>query len=211
MKNFLIYILILLSNTLYGQCVGNQTVPGPTLNPPPPVNGYLPGTVVTVCYTMVGWPGLNVQTNYLEGFVIDLGPGWTNLTPGTPPINCQGGGGNWLWLITTTSVFTGITVGPGWFFNSQQGCSPCNNALSGDDWGDFGSCTWSFCFSVTVVNSCMSSPGDLLIQVTAGSDGTWGSWNNNGVPVNPCPPTPFTIYNGQINTNLPNISSISHN
>lgn len=38
MKKFLIYILILLSNTLYGQCVGNQTF---TLNPPLPAGGYL--------------------------------------------------------------------------------------------------------------------------------------------------------------------------
>ena len=77
------------------QCVGTQTF---TLTPPPPPGGYLPGTVVNVCYTMNGWNGTNVQSNWLEGFDINLGPGWTGLTPGAPPANCNGGGGQWLWM-----------------------------------------------------------------------------------------------------------------
>lgn len=203
MKKFLIFILLLINSFTYGQCVGTQTF---TLNPPPPAGGYLPGTAVTVCYTMNNWPGLNFNTNWLEGFDINLGPGWTNLTPMGAPANCGGPstGGNWLWLNTSTSVSTGITIGPGWFFNSQQGCFICNNAIAGDDWGDYGNCVWNFCFQVTVANVC--TPQNLLIQVTAGADGTWGSWTSNS-----CPTTPFTIYNGVINTTLPAITNINHN
>lgn len=202
MRIFFILFFSLLFNIALSQCVGTQSF---TLNPTPPAGGYLPGTTVNVCYTMQGWNGTNIQSNWLEGFDINLGPGWTGLTPGAPPINCQGGGGNWLWLNSTTSASTGITVGPGWFFNSQVGCSPCNNSIAGDDWGDSGSCTWTFCFSITVSQSCV--PQNLLIQVTAGADGTWGNW-----ALNACPQIPLNIYNGSSNIQpfLP-IGPISHN
>jgi hypothetical protein len=198
MKRFLVVILILISNFIYGQCVGNQTF---TLNPPPPAGGYTPGTVVTVCYTMNGWPGLNVGSNWLEGFDINLGSGWTNLQQMAAPANCGGGSGQWVW------VFNNLTpngaVGPGWFFDS--GINGPLNGIPSDDWGDEGTtCVWSFCFQVTVANSC--TPQSLLIQVTAGADGTWGNWINNS-----CPTVPFPIYNGVINTTLPNITNISHN
>jgi hypothetical protein len=202
MRSFLAFLFVVLCNLSIAQCVGNQSF---TLNPAPPIGGYSPGTVVNVCYTMQNWNGTNVQSNWLEGFDINLGSGWTGLTPGAPPINCQGGGGNWLWLNSTTSASTGITVGPGWFFNSQQGCAPCNNTLAGDDWGDSGSCTWTFCFSVTVAQGC--TPQNLLIQVTTGADGTWGSWGNNA-----CPTVPLNIYNGSSNAqNLPPLCPIFHN
>ena len=197
MKKILLYILFLISNTLYGQCVGNQTF---TLNPVPPVAGYTPGTVVNVCYTMAGWPGLNVGSNWLEGFDINLGPGWTNLQQSAAPNNCQGGGGNWVWMLNNFTP-SGL-VGPGWFFDSGIS-GPLNNNPA-DDWGDSGSCTWSLCFTVTVANVC--TPQNLSIQVTAGADGDWGNWINNS-----CPTTPFTIYNGVINTTLPNITNINHN
>lgn len=195
---FLICLLLAFSPALVkAQCVGNQTF---TLNPSPPVTGYIPGTVVTVCYTMTGWPGLNVGSNWLEGFDINLGPGWTNLQQISPPINCQGGGGNWIWMLNNFTP-SGL-VGPGWFFDS--GISGPLNNIPADDWGDSGSCTWSFCFNITVSNVC--TPQNLLIQVTAGADGDWGNWINNS-----CPLVPFTIYNGNINVTLPGPLIISHN
>ena len=197
MKKLLLYLLLLLSIETSAQCVGNQTF---TLNPAPPAGGYLPGTNVTVCYTMTGWPGLNVGSNWLEGFDINLGPGWTNLQQIAAPVNCQGGGGNWVWMLNNFTP-SGL-VGPGWFFDSGIS-GPLNNNPS-DDWGDSGSCTWQFCFNVKVANVCTQQ--NLLIQVTAGADGDWGNWTNNT-----CPTTPFTIYNGVINTTLPSISNISHN
>ena len=181
----------------YGQCAGAQTF---TLTPPPPANGYTPGTLVQVCYTMTGWPGLNVGSNWLEGFDINLGPGWTNLQQMNAPANCNGGSGNWVWVVNNNTP-SGV-VGPGWFFDS--GINGPLNGNPSDDWGDQGNCTWSFCFKVKVANVC--TPQSLLIQVTAGADGDWGSWTNNT-----CPTTPFTIYNGSINPSLPSLSNISHN
>ena len=197
-----IWILLLATWLEAGaQCAGTQSF---SLTPAPPAGGYSPGTTVTVCYSMQNWNGTLVQSNWLEGFSITLGPGWTGLTPSSPPTNCSGNG-NWLWLLTSTSASTGLTVGPGWFFNSQQGCSPCNNSQAGDDWGDFGtSCNWTFCFTVTVSNSC--SPQNLLIQVTAGADGSWGSWSQAA-----CPIAPFQVYNGNSNPQLPSLGTISHN
>lgn len=193
-----IFIILLFVTILAkGQCTGNQTF---TLNPPPPAGGYTPGTTVTACYTMTGWPGLNVGSNWLEGFDINLGTGWTNLTPQNSPQNCQGGGGQWVWLgnnLTPVGV-----VGPGWFFDS--GISGPLNGNAADDWGDQGSCSWSFCFQVTVANSC--TPLSLLLQVTAGADGTWGNWTTNA-----CPTTPFTLYNGNSNIIPIGVLSISHN
>jgi len=193
----ILFVLLLSPLNGYGQCAGAQTF---TLNPPPPATGYTPGTQVQVCYTMNGWPGLNVGSNWLEGFDINLGAGWTNLVHFGPPNNCQGGAGQWVWVVNNFTP-SGL-IGPGWFFDS--GISGPLNGNPADDWGDQGSCLWNFCFQVTVANVC--TPQNLLIQVTAGADGDWGNWVNGA-----CPTIPFIIYNGQINTTLPGISQISHN
>ncbi len=198
MRNiFFLISFLFISFESFSQCAGVQSY---TLNPVPPSNGYLPGTVVSVCYTMNGWPGLNVGSNWLEGFDINLGPGWTNLVHFGPPNNCQGGAGQWVWVVNNFTP-SGL-VGPGWFFDS--GISGPLNGNPSDDWGDQGSCLWTFCFQVTVANVC--SPQNLLIQVTAGGDGDWGNWINPA-----CPTTPFTIYNGSINAQLPGSFVISHN
>ena len=140
----------------------------------------------------------------LEGFDLNLGPGWTNLTPTTPPANCggAGSGGQWIWLTTTTSTTLPITtVGPGYFFDLN------NNGVAGDDFGDnnVGGCSWSFCFTVTVANNC--TPQNLLIQVTTGSDGVWGSYTSTECDIT----TPVTVYNGTSNPTLPTIGLINHN
>jgi hypothetical protein len=192
----LIYLLfILLPYSGFSQCNGAQSF---TLSPTPPAGGYTPGTVVTVCYTMTGYTMTN--SNWLEGFDLTLGPGWTGFSPVSAPANCGGNatGGQWVWVTTTTSSATGTIAGPGYFFDLNSDGNP------GNDFGDQGNCTWSFCFSVTVVNIC--SPQNLLIQVTAGGDGTWGSWTNNS-----CTLTPFTIYNGLSSVALPTLGLINHN
>ena len=204
MKFLKTLFFIFLINFFYSQsCHGIQSF---TLNPPPPTAGYSPGTVVTVCYTMDGWNfNTAVSPEWLEGFSITLGPGWSNLTPGTPPADCfVTTSGHWIWSLTTTSTNSGLVTGPGWFYEYGAPATWNNNA--GDDWGDFGDqCIWTFCFDVTVINSC--NPLDLTIQVTAGGDGNWGSFTNIT-----CVPTPFNIYNGNINPNpLPPLGPINHN
>jgi len=200
MKVLLTLLGFILSLHINAQCAGQQSF---TLNPQPTNGTYSPGTVVTVCYTMSGWNGTGFGSNWLEGFSIDLGSAWTNLTPLNPPANCNGGNGQWLWVQSTISSSTGIAAGPGFFFETSQG-GPINGN-PGDDWGDFGTnCNWSFCFQVTVTQQC--NPQSLLIQVTAGADGTWGSWINNS-----CPLVPFTIFNGTTNATPVTTSQISHN
>jgi hypothetical protein len=200
LKNLFVLVVVTLlffTKSSFSQCAGAEFG---TLNPPPPAAGYTPGTIVTVCYTMDGWPGLNVGSNWLEGFDINLGSGWTNLVHFGPPGNCQGGGGQWVWVVNNFTL-SGL-IGPGWFFDS--GINGPLNGNPADDWGDSGSCLWTFCFQVTVANVCASQ--NLLIQVTAGGDGDWGNWINGA-----CPTNPYTIYNGSINNQLPGAFSISHN
>lgn len=195
----LVTIAISISNNLFAQCAGQQSF---TLNPQPTNNTYSPGTVVTVCYTMTGWNGTGFGSNWLEGFDINLGPGWTSVIPSAAPINCSNAG-QWIWVANTvTSSSTGITVGPGWFYEGPAGPVDGN---PGNDWGDFGTnCSWSFCFQLIATQQC--TPQNLLIQITAGADGTWGSWGING-----CPTVPFNIFNGTINGSTVLTSPISHN
>ncbi len=158
----------------------------------PTMDQYPGGTQIQVCYYMSGWNGTPNGTNWLEGFEISLSPGLSNLTPTIPPENCPESldGGNWIWVPgNITSANTGIQAGPGWFYETSLG-GPVDNQ-PGNDWGDFGiNCDWNFCFNVTVIDTCISM--DLSASVTAGADGTWGSWVNNT-----CGLVPFNIPIGE--------------
>lgn len=161
--------------------------PGPTtytLNPQP-VNGqYSTGTVVTLCYTMTGFNGCGTA-EWFEGFDLNLGPGWTNISPVTAPADCggaAGGGQGWIWLVTNNTAVG--PVGPGYFYEGPTG--PIDGNPS-NDWGDSGNCTWSFCVNLTVANS--PAAGSLSVSVSAASDGYWGSWGGNGCDY----ATPITV------------------
>jgi hypothetical protein len=154
MKNLILFITSLLIFTFsFGQCNGTQSF---TMTPSAPAGGYLPGTVVNVSYTMNGYP--QTGSNWVEGFSLSLGSGWTNLTPTTPPANCGGGGGQWIWM-NSNSTPAG-TVGPGYFFDLNMDGLPSN------DFGDGGNCSWTFNFSVTVSSLC--SQQSLLMEVSVG-------------------------------------------
>ena len=194
----LLSLLIIVSNT-YSQCNGTVTS---TLSPLPVGGQYLPGQVVTMCFTINSYT--QTGSNWFEGFDLNIGPGWSSVTPSTPPANCggAGSGGQWIWANTTTSTTLPITtVGPGYFFDLNS------NGNAGDDFGDnnVGGCVWTFCVTLTVANTC--SPLNLLIQVTPGSDGVWGSFTStscDGV-------TPTTVFNGTINATPITVGPISHN
>jgi hypothetical protein len=197
MKLFQIILFSILTYWGYSQCNGTQSF---TLTPPPTAGTYLPGQVVTMCYTMNGYT--QAGTNWIEGFDLTLGPGWASVTPQTTPANCGGNsnGGQWIWRTSITSTTTPITtVGPGYFFDLTIDSNP------GNDFGDSGSCIWTFCVTLTVANTCTSQ--SLLLQVTAGPDGLWGSYNSNSCDN----VTPFTIFNGTINTTTPILGNIIHN
>lgn len=180
-----------------GQCNGAQSF---TLTPLPVGNTYNPGQVVTMCYTMVGYS--QAGTNWIEGFDLNLGPGWSSVVPQTPPANCGGNatGGQWVWKTSVTSTAAPVQiVGPGYFFDLSVDGNP------GNDFGDAGNCTWTFCVTLTVANVC--TPQNLLIQVTAGPDGLWGSYISNSCDF----VTPFNVFNGTINVTLPIVGPINHN
>lgn len=195
----LIIILTVFYSTCYSQCVGTQSF---TLTPQP-VNGtYNPGQVVTLCYTLSSFT--QTSSNWFEGFDLNLGPGWASVTPQTSPANCQGNssGGQWLWMTSVTSNATPVTtVGPGYFFDLITDGNP------GNDFGDnnTSNCSWTFCVTLTVANVC--TPQSLLIQVTAGSDGVWGSYNSTACDGL----SPNTIFNGTINVTPFTLGSILHN
>lgn len=199
MKKVLLFLSLILNIKIYSQCAGSQTF---TLTPPPVNNTYNSGQVVTLCYTLNSFT--QTSSNWFEGFDLNLGPGWASVTPQTPPANCGGNstGGQWLWATSVTSDATPIvTIGPGYFFDRNS------DGDSGNDYGDSNSsnCSWSFCVTLTVANSC--TPQNLQIQVTAGPDGLWGSYNSTSCDV----VTPNTIFNGTINVTPINLGTISHN
>jgi len=199
LKNLTFLILLLISVKTNAQCTGSTSF---NLTPLPPPGGYTPGTMVTVCFTMNGYT--QTGSNWFEGFDINLGPGWTGLTPISAPANCGGNstGGQWIWMNSVTSVATPVvTVGPGYFFDLN------NDGNAGNDFGDnnTSSCSWTMCFRVTVANSCL--PQNLLIQVTPGSDGVWGSYTSTACDVT----TPINVYNGNSNPTPITIGPISHN
>jgi gliding motility-associated-like protein len=147
---------------------------------------------------MNGWPGLSVGANWLEGFSITAGPGWNAPQPVSAPADCNGGTTTgWLWMNSVTSTSTGQTAGPGYFYEGPTGPQDNN---PGNDWGDQGNCSWTMCFSVTTKQSCL--PLNLNLSVTAGADGTWGSWSNAS-----CPTTPYSVYTGTLNVPIVTVAS----
>jgi gliding motility-associated-like protein len=179
MKKLLAILLVLLNFCSYSQqdCMGTESY---NVNPLPQNGGYAPGTTVEYCITFNNWnttPG----TNWLEGFDMTLGSGWdlSTLTPTQYPPNAggAGSGGQWLWVPNqfngnpASAGGAGNQFGPGFFFDLNT------NGLSTDDWGDFGTGPWNFCFEVTVGNT----PGaSLSLQVAPVSDGFAGSWGQAG-------------------------------
>ena len=198
-KNLFLSFFILINYFVYSQCNGVQSF---TLTPPPVNNTYLPGQTVIMCFTMNGYT--QTGSNWIEGFDLTLGPGWSSVTPQTAPANCGGNGtgGQWVWMTSVTSTTTPVvTVGPGYFFDLTIDGNP------GNDFGDNNgsNCTWTFCVTLVVSSTCTTQ--SLLLQVTPGSDGLWGSYTSS-VCDNA---TPFTVFNGTINPVLPTLGNISHN
>ena len=156
-----------------------------------PPGPYQPGNVVTVNYTLGDFTGINI--NWIHAFQINLGVGWTNLTPITTPGNPGGSTGNWVWDLQHT--FTGgYNFGPGWRFNNTGNV----------DWGTSSSGPFIMSFQVTVGPTCTAD--DLSVSMEVFDDCTTGGWANGNCCVDP----PFQIYNGVVSPDLTNTSSIYH-
>ncbi len=112
MKKILVFLLTVLSINLYPQCSGDITF---TLDPNPAIDfTYPPNTDVELCVTMTNWNGNAEGSNWLEGFGLTLGAGWSNVVPLTPPNDAENdASGTWIWMNTVTSDVTGLVAGPG--------------------------------------------------------------------------------------------------
>ena len=188
MGKLLTILCLFFSLTVSSQCISNQSF---TTTPPGP---YQPGDVVTVNYTLGTFTGINI--NWIHALQINLGVGWTNLTPTGTPANPGGSIGNWQWDLQHTYP-GGLNFGPGWrFINTDPFGNP--------DWGTSSSGPFIMSFQVTVGPTC--TPDDLSISMEVFDDCTTGGWANGNCCVDP----PFQIYNGVVLPDLINTSSIYH-
>jgi hypothetical protein len=185
MKRLLTILLLVFSFTSYSQCVSNQSY---TLIPVAP---YQPGDVVTVTYTLGTFSGINI--NWIHAFQINLGAGWTNLTPITSPGNPFGSTGNWLWDLQNTYP-GGFNFGPGWRF--------VNSGTAG--WGTSSSGPFTMSFQVTVGPTC--TPDNLNISMEVFDDCTTGGWANGNCCIDPA----YNIYNGVVQIPPIITSNINH-
>lgn len=181
MKKILLAVLVLFSlfseKAIAQPCVGSETL---TSSPPPSANGtYYPGTVVTFCYTVTDYA--QSVADWFCGAVPTLGPGWdlNTLTPVSAPASCDGQG-VWGWYTSCTGTASGLTFGPGFYYDSPAGStSGTLDGIPGNNFGD--NCqtyTWTFCFSV-MVDANAPNGADVSVTMSAYSDYTVGSWGND--------------------------------
>ena len=187
MKRLLFILFILFSLNANSQCISNQSF---TITP---VGPYTPGQVVTINYTLGNFTGIFI--NWIHAFEINLGLGWTNLTPITTPLNPAGSAGNWVWDLQHTFV-GGLNFGPGWRFNNTGNV----------DWGTSSIGPFTMSFEVTVGQTC--TPDNLNISMLVIDDCTTGGWTGGGGAC--CTDPSFNIYNGVVQIALPTTPPISH-
>ncbi len=170
---------------------------------PLPVNGvYNAGQSVNFCYRVNSYN--QTTANWLHGVVPTFGPGWSNIGPVGQPQDCNGASSNpnekWVWVNSVTSTNSGLTVGPGWFYEtSQGGVTPASNPpLPGNNWGDANpnnNCVWTFCFQATVGNCPPLSNGDELnLSIETYGDSETGSWTSEA-----CEEDPVYTFSAEIN------------
>ena len=119
-KLFVLFLGIVSWFNVLSQCGGATTF---TTDIPPAADGtYPPNTTIELCVTMTGWNGNLQGSNWMEGFGLTLGAGWTIVTPITPPNDADGdASGTWIRVESVTSDATGLTAGPGYFFEGPTG------------------------------------------------------------------------------------------
>ena len=139
---------------------------------PQPVNGaYEPGQVVDFCFRVDRW---TIQaTNWFHGVQVAFGNGYSGISNQVAAASCDGGG-TWKWTNGNVTGNSGVTFGPGWYYDRD------NDNLFNDGYGD--NCqgpgrTWTFCFRLTVRAAC--TPGsDLSVTINTTGDGESGSWSS---------------------------------
>ena len=188
MKKLFTILLLIISLTSYSQCVFNQSR---TITPAGP---YSSGQVVTVNYNLGYFYQLNV--NWVIAFQINLGAGWTNLTPLVTPIG--GGTQSGYWGGDLQNTFpSGLNFGPGWrFVNTTWWGNP--------DWGSQSTGPFTMRFRVTVGQTC--TPDNLSISMSVFGDCLTGGWSNGAC----CSDPAYSVYNGVVQIPPIITSNINH-
>ncbi len=171
-------------NSLGQQCVLDTTF---TIFPPPPADGYPPNTWVRMCYIVDGYD--QNASNWFHAVVIQFGDGWdlSSIVP-YPAASCDGVG-TWGWYWSVTSLNTGLTYGPGFFYESPLGPgSDPNNP--GDNFGD--NCDtsgyWEFCWDIRTRDfetGCNTRKVDLSVVITPYGDSETGGWSSSACNSDP--------------------------
>ena len=126
--------------------------------------------------TITSWNTTNA--NWFHGVVATFGPGWdlTSLTPGAAPAPCGTGGGTWGWYnsVQGTAGTAGGPQGPGFFYDLN------NDGNAGNNFGDFCTGPWTFCWTISVLSgpACINGLG-LGVSFNTFGDSETGSWGSS--------------------------------
>ena len=193
MKRILLILCLVFSLTSNAQlCNGSQGYAWvPPSSPGLPVGLLIPGQVVTITFNLTSFNQINI--NWIHGFQITLGTGWTNLTPVIAPLNPFGSIGNWIWDLQHTYP-SGFNFGPGWRFVNAGNIG----------WGTGSTGPFTMSFNVTVGSTCVPSALPIAMQVL--DDCTTGGWSNGTCCVDP----PLLWWGYQVQVPLINTPPISH-
>jgi hypothetical protein len=230
------YYLQVSGGDIFDQCNFNLTlqnnydcqgcVLGATLDAtPPPVNGqYQPGTLVTFCYQVSSYS--QISANWLHGVIPTFGPGWdlstfvalptSTVTQGVVAPSCTPNG-TWSWYTTPiTSSFSGVSYGPGFFFETAAGSGGAGiDGNPGNNYGDNNpgavapntnptdDCIWTFCWQIRTkqLSQCVQDQG-LNVTINTTGDSESGSYGSVACVLDPvtnffsqsnCCPTPTVI------------------
>ena len=192
---------------------------------PPPVNGqYQSGTLVTFCYQVSSYSQIN--SNWLHGVIPSFGPGWdlstfvalptSTVTQGVVAPSCTPNG-TWSWYTTPiTSSFSGVSYGPGFFFETAAGSGGAGiDGNPGNNYGDNNpgavapntnptdDCIWTFCWQIRTkqLSQCVQDQG-LNVTINTTGDSESGSYGSVACVLDPvtnffsqsnCCPTPTVI------------------
>lgn len=152
-------------------CADCNTASSLTVNPLPTNGAYLPGTVVTFCYTITNY--VQINANWIHGIIPTFGNGWnlsTLQSNGTPPP--QSGGYGWYWA--------NGPLGRGWWVDlDPAGATPPDGNFS-NNFGYQpvnGTGTWTWCWRITTKANCATGT-NLSLSINTTSDGETGSWTS---------------------------------
>ena len=195
------FTLIVRNNYDCTQCLLESSITFP--NTTPLNNTFNCGETVVICYTVEKYN--QIATNWFHGIVPIFGEGWdfpNSFIAGNMPNSCSGEG-EWGWYNNVTSNNTGITYGPGWYYDSSNGGPLDGNPVN--NWGDqiIADCSWQFCFQINTLPCNIAVEGmDLSIEFENYGDSESGSWYTEG-----CENDPNFVFEATINniglTNCP--------